>query len=77
MKAALLSAAFLAFGLAAAFALMPLIEAGIRGAFALTLAAARWVSANPERFTFCALLAFSALFVYTVNRANARQRKKL
>lgn len=76
MKNALLSALWLAFGLAATFYLLPIIEDGIRAAFGGLLTAYRWIQANPAEFTFWALFAFAILMVVSVNRANAPQRQK-
>ena len=71
LLSALLSALWLAFGLAATFYLLPIIEDGIRLAFDYTLTAARWIRANPEQFSFWALFAFAVLMVVSINRANA------
>lgn len=76
MKNAIYSALWLAFGLAVAFALMPLIEDGIRLAFEWTLTAARWIQANPAEFTVAALILVSAWVGY-LNHQNNPKTKEL
>ena len=56
MKTAIFSALGLACGLAVAFALLPVIEDGIRAAFGGLLTAARWIQANPAEFTVAVLI---------------------